>query len=141
MMAPTAVVTAALSQILETMYFCVPDYYGAGRLVGPTIGASVAFSGTVRGEFSLVASRRLIGQFAADYMGLDSDGISEANLGATLRELANVVCCATIAAWMPGEDFHFAIPQQIGPNSQTEPFDNCFLINEGPEMALNFQLD
>jgi hypothetical protein len=140
MMAPTPVVTATLTQILETMYFCVPDYYGAGRLVGPIIGASVAFSGRVKGKFSLVASRRLIGQFAADFLGIDSDGISEANLGATIRELANVVCCATIAAWMPGEDFHFAIPQQIEPNSETEPFANCFVINEEPEMALNFQL-
>lgn len=141
MMAPAAVVTTTLSQILETMYFCVPEYCGAGRLVGPAIGASVAFSGTVKGEFSLVASRRLIGQFAADYLGLDCDGISEANLGATIRELANVVCCATIAAWMPGEDFHFAIPQQIELTCQTELFANCFRINESPEMALNFQLD
>jgi hypothetical protein len=123
------------------MYFCLPDYYGAARLAGPTIGASVAFSGVIQGEFRLIASRRLASQFAADFLGVDCDGISEANLGATIRELANVVCCATIAAWMPGEDFHFKIPKQIEANGQPEMFATCFSVDAGePELALDFQL-
>ena len=92
---PLSVIGGVFGAIVETMYFCAPQYSGKAAVRSPAIGASVAFSGSVCGELRLVVSEELAARMAADFLATDLCGLSREQIEATTGELANIVCGAT----------------------------------------------
>lgn len=118
--------------LIETMYFCSPEYRGAGNIYAPLIAAAVGFRGGVSGELCLGLEASLIRQFAADFLGVESSEIVEEQLSATVCELTNVACCSVVAAWLPGENFHFSVPRRLSAEEMHQELSHCFSIDGGP---------
>jgi hypothetical protein len=135
------IVSPVVAQMLESMYFCSPNYYGVAQLEGPVIGASLSFSGPASGDIRLVAQVALVTRMAADFLGLETCDVDEQQLHATIRELASVTCCAIIASWMPGCDFHFGIPRGLTDDELKRSLRHGFSFDAGvPEFGLEVKL-
>lgn len=138
---PSILITKTISQILETMYYCSPDYCGRMTVEGEAIGAELGFSGPVCGALRIVAQAGLIERLTADFLGLEPSEIGPEQLKATVRELANVACCSAVAEWNPGHDFHFSIPRDLSGDELRESMQHGFSFDgEPPAFGINLVL-
>jgi hypothetical protein len=49
----------------------------------------------------------------AALLGVDATHVTRSRMEATVKELANVACGATVNTWMPFADFHFSVPGSL----------------------------
>ena len=139
MTVPAEVVAPAIGQILETMYFCESFYRGKGRVREPHIGTSITFTGAVSGVFNLEVSSALAARLAADFLATEPPDPGKEQIEATVSELANIACGATIGAWQPCSNVHFSVPHPLsdGDGAGEAEFTHCFSVNgENPEIAI-----
>lgn len=134
---PENIIRSAMSQTLEEMYFCAGTWTGSGTLRSSAIGASVAFTGSFRGEFKVVATARFATQLAADFLAADVSEITDSQALALMHEFANVACGATLSAWMPGGNFHFSVPSSLEPEQVRGQWPHRFCTTDiQPELAV-----
>jgi CheY-specific phosphatase CheX len=138
---PPEVLCSALEQILESMYYCQATAAGPGLLGTPAIGARVAFSGALSGEFKVIATTRLATQLAADFLGTDLTDTTDSHAIAMVHEFANVACGATLGAWMPDAGFHYSVPGSLSGDEVEAPWAHRFAIAaEAAELAVDVVL-
>ena len=137
---PSAVLTPALRNVLESMYFCgvYPD--GGRGFSNAGIGAVVRFSGMlqansralpVNGAFRILVAESVARTFAAELLPSDPAVVSAEQVRDTVCEFANVSCGAVLAAWMPRGEFDLAVPhQEVG--SEGHLFDHWYRIDGIP---------
>jgi hypothetical protein len=139
MTAPREVICSALEQILETMYFCQATWIGPGRLDAPAIGSGVRISGTLCGQFRVIATTRLATQLAADFVAADTADITASQAMEIIHEFANVACGATLGAWMPDANFNFSAPFSLSQSEVIDQWSNRFFVS-GSEVELAVDL-
>jgi hypothetical protein len=148
---PADVLRAATNRTLEDMYFCEGIWIGAGVLGAevrgsgvlspPVVGSRVRFSGSLDGEFRVVATTRLALQLAADFLATDVSEIADAEAAALIHEFANVTCGATLCAWMPDADFHFSVPSGLTGEEVLSQWPQRLCVSGmGPELAVDLVL-
>ena len=90
----------AASNVLETMFFTMPEGDAAPELIAPqeTLCATVHFSGEWAGDFAVEAPLLAAREIAANFSGaIDPSEVSEAQVSEVLSELANMVCGSTLS--------------------------------------------
>lgn len=138
---PEGIVAKVMNDLIETMFFCSPEYRGSGEVQGPVIAATVGFAGEVSGEIWLGVETSLIRQFAADFLGVEESDIPEEQLPATVDELTNVTCCSIMAAWRPGKNFRFTIPRELTDSESLRNVQHRFIVEGGgPRIGLEVRL-
>ena len=139
LMIPGELISPAIGQILETMYFCEMEFRGPGVLPEPVIGAAVVFHGTCSGEMRLAVTDRFALRITADFLGAEMADITRPQMVSTVRELANVACGAALNAWMPAAGFRFAVPTDLLPPHLSGRFRYLFAEpGEQPKLAMEF---
>jgi CheY-specific phosphatase CheX len=101
---------------LETMFFAMPDLVSldAGRPSGELIAASLAFHGSSRGRFGLVASYSLAKNLAADFLGSDEvESLTEGRVVSIIGELANMICGAVLSEMEFAASFDLSTPEPV----------------------------
>jgi hypothetical protein len=142
MRVPVDVVSAAIEQVLQKMYFCDAVFSGASPLSLPAVGAGVAFSGAMAGEFRVAISVSLAARVATDFLALDAEAVTFQQIDATLREFANIACGAALNAWLPSGDFHFEIPHTLEAEVTAMPFPLSFsLSGDTPEIGVEIAIE
>jgi len=136
---PAEVISSAIGQILETMYFSEMEFRGSGVLAESVIGAAVVFHGTCAGEMRLAVTDRFALRITADFLGCDMAEITRPQIISTVRELANVACGAALNAWMPAATFRFTVPADLVAPHLSGTFRYVFAESERlPELAMEF---
>ena len=140
--APEArVVAAALEQVLRVMYFCESVYQGGASLETPVLSTSLTFQGTVRGVFRLMVSERCARRMTADFLAIEPADVSPDQMDATVRELANVACGATMSFWIPEATLRFSVPSDLTRLDSSQRFEHCISVSEDrPEIAVEVLL-
>lgn len=139
---PGTAICAAMDRILEEMYFRAGVWDGVGTLESSTIGARVTFSGSVCGEFKVLATERFAAELAADFLAADFSEITAAQAVSLVQEFANVACCATLSEWMPDASFNFSVPCNLGEEELRGSWPYRFSTGEaGPEIAPQLAVD
>jgi hypothetical protein len=87
----------AVGDVLETMFFAEV----AGPAAPPdtsVVGAGIHFRGEPSGYFCLFLTPAAARRLAADFLGADDPAtITEADISAVVRELANMICGAVLS--------------------------------------------
>jgi len=130
---PPGIISSAVSEILETMYYCEATRAGPGRVAAPAVGAAVTFSGTRRGEFRILASSPLAVRLAADFIAIEPSEVTPLQVRATILEFANVTCGAALVAWKPDGDFDLSVPRSLTDDELLAEWPHRFSIDGGPE--------
>lgn len=128
------VIQTVVTELLETMYFMAPVYLGEASPAPGAYRVAVAFTGPVQGEFHLSVARSLARRMTADFLADEVDDLDPQQVEAAIRELANVACCATMAAWKPDANFQFTVPFSLEDGAEM-PWGHAFSIFTGkPEI-------
>jgi CheY-specific phosphatase CheX len=120
----------AVGDVLETMFFaevsgpaCPPD--------ASAVGAAMTFRGEPSGYFSLCLTPQAAKRLTVDFMGAeDPDAVTQEDISAVVRELANMICGAVLSCVYKDGVFDLASP---------EPFHG--LAPEPPAGALRRSFD
>jgi len=107
---PQSVIQASVSEVLETMYFMSPVYCGQTPLDCELFEVEVEFRGDRTGRFHMQVSRRLAVSMASDFLACEPGELPPDQVEATVKELANVACGASMSAWMPTLNFEYGVP-------------------------------
>ena len=135
---PAFVVTPAIQEILETMYFMSPEYCGEGPAIPDSYIMGVEFSGPISGRFTISVGRPLARRMAADFLAEDVDAVEPAIVESTISELANIACGAALAAWNPDQDFVFSVPFRL---EASDTLDHQYSVfGPGPEMSVGLDV-
>ncbi len=136
---PREAICAAMAQIMEKMYFSEATWVGPGSLDSSVIGARVTVSGSLSGQFSVIATTSLAVQLAADFLGAEAGEMTVAQAAAIVHELANVACGATLGEWLPDAHFNISVPFGLSGADVQEQWDHRFCI-AGPNADLAVDL-
>ena len=128
-----------VSELLETMYFMEPVYLGETAVPPHAFKVGVGFTGAVAGEFHLAVAHQLADRMAADFLASEVEELDPQQVEATVRELANLACCAAMAAWRPGEDFHFTVPFALG-DAELPPGHAFSIFSGNPEISFEVRV-
>jgi len=132
---PQAVITEAMTEVLETMYFMSPIYQGEALPEIDSLGVSVWFTGPIRGQFTLRVSRGLASRMTSEFLACEAALPGPGQIEATVRELANVACGTFMSAWMPDENFEYGVPVPV--TEALESFPHSFPVGaDQPKMYL-----
>ena len=121
----------AMGEILETMYFCEPEYMGRGQFNGPAIGARLAFSGDLSGEFRVIVAESAALRLTADFLGAGPQEITSGEARLAVRELANVACGAAMNTWMPDATLDFSVPDELPAAELAGEWAHGFSLSDG----------
>jgi CheY-specific phosphatase CheX len=122
------------------MYFMVPVYLGKIAVPAAAYKVGVGFTGAVAGEFHLAVAHHLADRMAADFLASEVNDVDQQQVEANVRELANVACCAAMAAWRPGDDFHFTVPFLLGDDAQLQPGHAFSILSGNPEISFEVRV-
>lgn len=88
------VLTAVADETFMSLAFMMgmPPDLADGEADGPWVVASVEFEGPFRGAIFVRVERRMLEPLAANMLGMEEEGPSEAQQADALKELANVIC-------------------------------------------------
>lgn len=139
---PGKVISAAIEEILEKMYFCQADTAGPGFLGQPAIVSQVGISGDLSGRFIVGASAALAARLAADFVAADVFEITDSQAAEIISEFTNVACAAAMAEWVPGMRVVFSVPRIVSGAEACGEWPWRFRI-DGPnaDLAVNIALD
>lgn len=107
--------------VLEAMFFTSVEPEPAGDLPAPTIQVKVAFHGELTGHLEVhlddAFARVLAGNFTGNF---DPSEMSETDVAQVMRELANMLCGATLSRLSPGTIFDLDAPQVSAADTMPE---------------------
>ncbi|QOY88655.1 chemotaxis protein CheX [Paludibaculum fermentans] len=106
---------AALLEVLETMFFELPaadlEVVDAPEVSSCLIRAG--FHGSANGAMQLAISCRICCRLAASFLGKETDEVSLPEKCSTARELANMLCGASLSRLKPHGRMTIETPQSI----------------------------
>ena len=129
-----------VSELLGTMYFMAPVYLGEIAVPADAYKVGVGFTGAVAGEFHLAVAHHLADRMAADFLANEVEEVDPQLVEATVRELANVACCAAMAAWRPGDNFHFTVPFVLRDDAELPPAHAFSILSGRPEISFEVRV-
>lgn len=132
---PGAVISAAVEEILEKMYFCQAQAAGPGSLKAAAIGAQVEVTGDIRCRFIVAASAALATRLAADFVAARVVEMTILQATEIVNEFTNVACSATMARWIPDAKLTFSVPRGLPENEIPAEWPWCFSV-DGPHADL-----
>jgi hypothetical protein len=145
MTVPSEAIAPAIEQVLQNMYFCEALYSGPGSVAADSIGAAVRFSGSAQGEFRVAIRKELAERMTSDFLALDHDSVSVAQVESAVREFANIACGAALSAWKPSANFRFSVPEDIADNPGKKAGESshfCFSESgEGSDIGVSVRID
>jgi CheY-specific phosphatase CheX len=125
----TTTMKASISEVLEKMFFLPLDVSDASapadlwkdRAPADPITAGLEFSGPFKGRFALLIPGRLAGELAADFMGVDREGVPREQVEQTVKEILNMIAGSTFSALDENAVFQLGIPESLPPGSVFPP--------------------
>lgn len=139
--AQSVAVQSAIEQILEEMYFCEADYLGPALMDTACLGAVLAFSGDLSGEFKVAVSENLATRMATDFLALPYECLPE-QIEAIVREFGNIACGASMSAWKPHASFHYSVPGPLSRRAAGVAFAHCFSVSGlGADLAVEISVE
>lgn len=104
----------ALIEVLETMFFEVPDQGStlSGAPQQDAIAVTAAFSGDLNGTLSIASGFWSLRRLAANFLGREDEStVTEAEIRQVACELANMVCGNALSRIEPHGRFRIATPE------------------------------
>jgi hypothetical protein len=103
----------AVGEVLETMFFA--EVAGpAAPPDTPAVGAAIQFRGEPSGYFCLHLTPAAARRLATDFLGADDPaGITDADVSAVVRELANMICGAVLSCVCRDGVFDLGAPEEF----------------------------
>jgi len=103
-------------EVLETMFFT--GIYGPAQDAGPEdlprFAAGVSFEGAPCGRLTLSIPETAARTLAADFLAAEGEGgLTDAQVGAVVCELANMICGALLSRVESGEHFRLSSPELV----------------------------
>ena len=114
---------ASISEVLEKMFFLPLDFSDAGSPDelwdeggDDVLAIRLAFEGPFSGRFIFFIPRALGKTLAADFMGMDAEGVSSEHVEQTAKEIVNMIAGSTFSALDEEAVFDLGIPEQVPAN-------------------------
>ena len=111
---------ASISEVLEQMFFLpidvVDDHNGGSAKAidaHQSIAASIDFGGPSSGIFVLHIPSALAASITADFLGTDSDELTEDQITGTVKEMLNMLAGNSLSAYDTKASFNLNIPELI----------------------------
>jgi CheY-specific phosphatase CheX len=137
------VLTAATTDVLETMFFTpVMGDTAAASASGDLLAARLDFSGGLTGTLAVQVTMPAAREIAANFIGGETDQPHADAVGDVIAELANMVC-GSVLSHLDGEaHFDLTHPRLIDPLSAASPQSASRTLEiEGGEVTLFLYLD
>ena len=105
----------SVREVLEKMFFVEALDEPPGETDSPDGGLAVelTFEGSPSGALTLRVSIAAARQIAADFLGQDESGLSPAQVGEVVCELANMICGSVLSRVESTATFHLAPPRLL----------------------------
>ena len=105
---------SAACDVLETMFFTEASPAAAAPSPpGDFLAAVVGFQGTCAGAFTAVVAADAARMLAANFLGVDEDGVTAAEAQGVVSELTNMICGAVLSRLRNEGDFALSAPAAI----------------------------
>jgi len=107
--------STAAEQVLETMFFtAVYGFAPEGEPDTPRFAARLGFEGTPSGALTIGISLPAAHTLAANFLAVDGeDGLTDAQVGGVICELANMICGALLSRVESEEHFRLSSPELL----------------------------
>jgi hypothetical protein len=106
---------SAASEILETMFFVAAEPM-APVAEPPCVAARVDFAGARTGRFEIRLDQPLAEEMACGFLGVeDPSALAPADLAQMTKELANIICGASLSRFASGAIFNLDPPRLPSP--------------------------
>lgn len=104
----------AMKDVLERMFFLDAVNASAGaRHPGPTLDARLRFQGAPSGLLFLSVPLDAARVIACDFLGLEPGGLSDAQLGEVVCEMANMICGSVLSRVEGSAGFRLQSPEIV----------------------------
>jgi hypothetical protein len=116
---------SALLEVLETMFFELPaaDLEVVEQPGSESCLIRAGFHGSADGAMQLAISCGICGRLAASFLGKEEDEVSCAERCSTARELANMLCGASLSRLQPHGRMSIETPESIEvPDRESGPW-------------------
>lgn len=110
-----SLLTQAVCDVLETMFFTVPLGSAAPEPGETFLESRLAFYGHLCGALHVRVSETAARSLAAGFLGEDEEALSPAQAGQTVCELANMICGWLVSKLDSEERFDLDSPQLVSP--------------------------
>ncbi len=108
------VIGEAAAQVLETMFFAVPEPEPCESTSGETVCAQVNFTGSWSGRLELCLPADSAATISTDFLGLDfGEDASPEQIRHVVGEMANMVCGVALSRLEPEGAFDLHPPEAI----------------------------
>jgi len=124
------------SEVLETMFFtsivgdAAREDSGAGSL-----SASLTFRGNPSGKFGVSLSPGTPRSIAANFLGLEEEALSDAQIGEVVCELANMLCGSVLSRLEKHNRFELLQPelqpQEVPSSTECNRVSRVIALEEG----------
>lgn len=106
---------SALLEVLETMFFELPvsELEVVEQQAGESCLIRAGFHGSADGAMQLAISCGICGRLAASFLGKEEDEVSCGERCSTARELANMLCGASLSRLQPHGRMSIETPEPI----------------------------
>lgn len=104
-------ISAAVDQVLETMFFSTPLGPAESESEGAVIEARVAFQGRPSGALAVRLSAASAGMLAAGFLGETEEALTDCEANAVVCELANMLCGSLVSKLEGEESFDLTSPE------------------------------
>lgn len=119
----TKAMKTSISEVLEKMFFLPLDFSEAGSPGDlweageqEVLAIRLAFEGPFSGHFLFFIPWMLGTTLAADFMGIDAEGVSTEHVEQTAKEIVNMIAGSTFSALDDEAVFDLGIPEPVPAN-------------------------
>lgn len=126
------VVEESVREVLETMFFS--DVFGNLEEIPPAqfLRAELAFRGTPSGRMGVQVTAESASRFTADFLGVETDEVTDRAVGQVLCELANMVCGSMLSRMDCEKRFDLSSPELVGTmDVAAPPLRSAFALEDG----------
>lgn len=105
----------SVQEVLEKMFFveALDEPPGETEPQDGDLKVKLAFEGSPSGALTLRVSSAAARQIAADFLGQDESGLSSAQVGEVVCELANMICGSVLSRSESDTTFRLAAPRLL----------------------------
>jgi len=104
----------AIFNVMETMYFLLPDEDGAEAGIENSLATFIGITGSPGYRISLTCDRDLVAAMAVDLLGIDVDELEDDMVYKCLSETANVVAGKFLLSFSDDESRNVTLPSADG---------------------------
>jgi len=147
----TTAMKTSISNVLETMFFLPMDFpdavnkkeFWTGK-TGQIMAIRLDFDGPFCGYCVLYMPKKMAVSMAADFMGIDAEGIPDDQIIGTVMEVTNMITGNTFSLYDEEAVFDLKIPGLVRPANFKEVFvgykNDIFVVIDSLENRMAFQM-